>query len=195
MRMLKLRKEMTVAELCRSLKLTHTAVRRHIARLEKQGLLSMRIEHQAIGRPLHKYCLTPEAAAYFPSGYEQMLETVLDTVFASGGHKAVMDLLRANSERIFLQHKTQFENRPLPERVVLLCDYFCANGYMTSFKPLNNGQFFVYHQNCAIYTIAVKYRQCCILEPRLMEGLLGTKVTRQQYILKGKPICGYLITP
>ncbi len=193
MRILKLRGEMTVAEFCRSLKLTHTAVRRHLARLVKDDLLAVHAHPMEKGRPVNKYTLTGNAAKYFPSGYERMLADVLDTVFESGGHKAVMDLLRTNTQRTMSSLAPQFQHIGLQERVALLAEYFSENGYMTGWKKLADGNFFIYHQNCAIFTVAVKYRQCCILEPRLMEALLQSRVVRQQYILKGKPICGYLV--
>ena len=34
-----------------------------------------------------------------------------------------------------------------------------------------------------------------LVELKLIEALTGAKVTRQQYIFKGQPICGYLIDP
>jgi hypothetical protein len=44
-----------------------------------------------------------------------------------------------------------------------------------------------------VHDLANQYRQLCVLEPRLMENLLGMKVTRQQYILKNDPVCGYIV--
>jgi predicted ArsR family transcriptional regulator len=73
--------------------------------------------------------------------------------------------------------------------------HFADHGYMTDFRELREGRFFLYHQNCAIYNLATKYRQLCFMELKLIEALSGAKVTRQQYIFKNQPICGYLIVP
>jgi predicted ArsR family transcriptional regulator len=44
-----------------------------------------------------------------------------------------------------------------------------------------------------VHDLALQYRQLCVLEPKLMEYLLGVKVTRQQYILRNDPVCGYVV--
>lgn len=195
LRILKMRGEMTVSEFCRTLKLTHTAVRRHLSRMLSGQVLSMRTQPKTNGRPVQVYRLAAGSADFFPSSYENLLLNILDTIFQSGGHRAVMDLLKANDQRLLTTLLPAYKGRPMQEKVEILAELFNRNGFMTAWKYLRNDCYFVYHQNCAIYSVAVKYRQCCVLEPRLMEVLLDASVIRQQYILKGKPICGYLVTP
>lgn len=192
-RILKLRGKMSVAELCKNLKLTQTAVRRYITHYQSKGLISSELQHRSKGRPVYIYRLSENASAAFPSGYEDLVEQFLDTVYESGGHKAVMDFLKANNDRIISSLFASFINKSLQEKVEALARYFVERGYMTDWTKLPDGNFFLYHQNCAIYKMAVRYRQLCILEPRLIECLLGVKISRQQYILKDQPICGYLI--
>lgn len=192
-RILKLRGEMTVAELCKVLKVTHTAVRRYLSDLQQAGILSSRSYQHSKGRPARKYHLTEKAAASFPSGYEDLVEELLDTVFTNSGHKGVMDFLRANNDRMIGELMPHFVNKDLRARVEAMSKHFADRGYMTDWIALPDGNFFLFHQNCAIYRMATRYRQLCILEPRLIECLLGVKISRQQYILKDQPICGYLI--
>ncbi|MBX9723426.1 MAG: ArsR family transcriptional regulator [Candidatus Obscuribacterales bacterium] len=193
LRNLKLRGEMTVEELCSALKITHTAVRRHLLSLKQQELIVSRIHQSGTGRPSHKYKLTEKAALVFPSGYERLAGDLLDSIYENSGHKGVMDFLRANNDRIINELRPSFQNKDLKKRVEDVCKYFVDGGYMTDWKPLPDGNFFIFHQNCAILNMAMKYRQFCILEPRLIEALLGVKISRQQYILKNQPICGYLV--
>ncbi len=192
-RILKLRGEMTVVELCKVLKLTHTAVRRHLSTLQQAEIVCSRIQQVGKGRPVYKYRLTESAATSNPSGYEDLAEELLDTVFDAGGHKGVMDFLRANNDRMIALLMPGFVDKDLQQKVGVLAKHFADRGYMTDWIALPDGNFFLFHQNCAIYRMAGRYRQLCILEPRLIECLLGVKIARQQYILKGQPICGYLI--
>lgn len=192
-RILKLRGKLTVAELCKSLKITHNAVRRYLAEYQQAGLINSELEQRSIGRPVYVYKLSEQASAAFPTGYEDLVEQLIDTVYENGGHKSVMDFLKANNDRIISSLYPAFVKRSLEERVAALSTYFVERGYMTDWTKLPDGNFFLYHQNCAVYKLAVRYRQLCILEPRLIECLLGVKISRQQYILKGQPICGYLI--
>lgn len=194
LRVLKLRGELSASELAKSMNITYTALRRHLSQLQHEGLISSKqIHHGSAGRPVNFYRLTLEATDKFPGGYEQMAGNLLDTLFEEGGHIRVMDFLRENNSRLVSQLKPRFEGKNLGEKVEELADYFSENGYMTRFAKLKEGDFFLYHQNCAIYKLAVRYRQLCILEPRLMEDLLGVKVIRQQYILKDHPVCGYFV--
>ena len=194
LRVLKVRGELSVSDMAKQMNITSTALRRHLSMLQQEGLVSTRPVHYGdAGRPTYLYRLTAEATDKFPSGYEGMAANLLDTLFEEGGHVRVMDFLRDNNCRLVSQLRPRFEGKKLADRVAELAAYFQANGYMTDFAKLKDGNFFLYHQNCAIYKLAFRYRQLCILEPRLMEELLGVKVLRQQYILKDQPVCGYFI--
>lgn len=193
LRILKLKGESSVVELCKSLNLTHTAVRRCLAALQHQGLVEYELKHQEQGRPTHSYKLTVNSSTEFPNGYEQLSRTILDTLFQRGGHAAVMDFLKANNDSLIARLVPQYIGKTLKERVELVVDYFNDNGYMSGWMPTPDGNIFVYNQNCAIYNLASQYRQFCVLEPRLIESLLGYKIVRQQYILKGQPVCGYMV--
>jgi predicted ArsR family transcriptional regulator len=193
LRVLKLRGEMTAAELCKVLKITHTAVRRHLSLLQSKGLVVSRSYQHGAGRPAYKYRPAATSSAHFPLGYEDLASNLLDTIFEKHGHTGVMDFLRLNNERLVSALAPRFSEKSLRQRVEEMAHYFAEHGYMTDWTELPDGNFFLYHQNCAIYKLAERFRQLCILEPRLMESLLGVKVSRQQYILKNQPICGYLV--
>jgi predicted ArsR family transcriptional regulator len=193
LRILKLRGEMTAEQLCMAMKITDTAVRRQLSPLQEEGVITYRKHQQGTGRPTFKYRLTEAASTEFPSGYENLSGDLLDTVFERSGHTGVMNILRSNNDRLISVLMPRFVDKDLQQRVEEIALYFAQNGYMTEWKKLPDGNFFLYHQNCALYKLAVRYRQLCILEPRLIEYLLGVKVSRQQYILKNQPICGYLI--
>jgi predicted ArsR family transcriptional regulator len=196
LRILKIRTEMTIIELTRSLKLTETAVRRHLQKLQHEGLVSYSPRAQTQGRPVNVYRLTEKATTdYFPTGYQELAARTLDTIFDADGHRGVFDFLVAANQRITRDTVGRLSGKSLRERVQTVAAHFKDNGYMTDFRELPEGKFFLYHQNCAIYNLAAKYKQLCFVELKLIEALVGAKVTREQYIFKGQPICGYLIHP
>lgn len=194
LRLLKVRREMTTLELQRALKITETAVRRHLQRLQREGLIASVSQPRAKGRPVNLYRLTDKATtAYFPNGYEELAARVLGTVFDAEGHRGVFNFLMGANQHAAMQMLAQVVDRPLEQRVQAIATHFRDNGYMTDYRRLPDGRFFLYHQNCAIHNLAAQYRQLCLVEMRLIETLAGIKVTRQQYMFKGQPICGYLI--
>lgn len=97
------RSSRTVDELVQALNLTHTAVRAHLAALERDGLVQQRSERRGSGKPSSVYDLTPAAEYLFPKSYGQLLDQLLDVL---GEHKPageVETLLREVGRRIAAQ--------------------------------------------------------------------------------------------
>lgn len=185
--------EMTVAALCDALHITAMAVRRHLGALQAEGLVESKIVKQLRGRPNYHFRLTSKAQSLFPSGFQSMASDFLDLVHEERGHKGVMEVLSHRNVRLAERYKERLTDKTLSERVEEVAKIFTEDGYMTAFEKLPDGSFILYQRNCAMHDLANQYRQICILEPRLLESLLGTKVTRQQYMLKNDPVCGYLV--
>jgi predicted ArsR family transcriptional regulator len=190
---LKRNRELGVAELCELLGITSMAVRRHLSGLQKDGLVEARLEKQGRGRPSYRYSLTDKAENLFPSGMSNMAFDLLDAVFQQQGHKGVMDLLSARDEMLARKHLPRLEQLPLEERVQEVVKIFSDNGFMSEFEKLTDGNYFIFQKHCAVHHLATQYRQLCVLEPKLMQRLVGKKVTREKYMLKNDPVCGYLV--
>jgi predicted ArsR family transcriptional regulator len=187
--------EMTVSQLCELLGVTSMAVRRHLTALQKDGLIVARLEKKLRGRPTYIYKLTEKSESLFPSGFQNLAIDLLDLVFEQSGHKGVMDLLTRRNTRLAERLRPRVENKTLAERVEEVSKIFSENGYMTDWKKLDDGDFIIYQQHCAVRDLANQYRQLCILEPRLMEDLLGVKISRTKYMLQDDPVCAYLVHP
>jgi len=185
--------ELGVAELCQALGITPMAVRRHLTGLQQEGLIESRIVRQSRGRPTYRYRLTEKAGALFPSGFENLAVEILDAVYDMSGHKGVMQLLSLRNDRLANSLAERMENKNLGQRVVEVAKIFSENGFMTEWEALPDGNFLIFQRHCAVHNLANQYRQLCVLEPRLIQTLLGVKVTRQQYMLKNDPVCGYLV--
>lgn len=185
--------EMTVAELCQVLEITSMAVRRHLASLQQEGWVESKIIKQSRGRPTYHYYLSEKASGLFPSGFQGLASDLLDMVFEERGHKGVMDFLSRRNDKMAARLQERLANKNLCQRVAEVAKIFSEDGYMTEWEELPDGNFIIYQRNCALHNLANQYRQVCVLEPRLLETLLGTKVNRQQYMLKNDPVCGYLV--
>jgi predicted ArsR family transcriptional regulator len=185
--------EMTVGELVQLLNITSMAVRRHLTALQQDGLVESRVEKQSRGRPTFKFRLTEKSESLFPSGVQGLAIDLLDIVFEQNGSKGVMDLLERRNAKMAERVLSRVERLPVAERVVEVAKIFSENGYMTESKPLEDGNFIIFQRHCAVHDLANQYRQLCVLEPKLMEDLLGLKVTREKYMMKDDPVCAYLV--
>lgn len=193
LRLLKLNGELSVLQLCNLRKLTHTAIRRQLSALQQEGLVAYRIEETGIGRPVHMFHLTESSTSCFPSDYAGVATNLIDTVLASTGHRGVLDFLHAANDHLIQKLQSDLKDLSFEQRIEGLCAYFRNSGYMSEWQRLPDGNYFLYHQNCAIYNLASKYRQFCLLELHLIQTVLGVRITRQQYIFKDQPICGYVV--
>jgi predicted ArsR family transcriptional regulator len=192
---LKRQGDMTVSELCDALQITAMAVRRHLIGLQKEGLVDSKIVKQLRGRPTYKYCLTDKAESLFPSGFQSLAADLLDAVHEQSGHKGVMDLLALRNDRQIRTLLPRMENKTLREKVAEVSKIFSENGYMTEWEETEEGKFIIFQRHCAVHSVANQYRQLCVLEPKLIESLVGVPVTRQQYIMNNDPVCAYVVAP
>lgn len=190
---LKRQGEMTVAGLCAALGITSMAVRRHLAGLQNDGLVESRMEKQSRGRPIYKYRLAEKADSLFPSGFATLASDILDTVFDAGGHKGVMKLLSKRNERLLKKLLPRMENKDLAGKVEEVSRIFSEGGYMTEWEKVGEDSYIIFQRHCAVHDLANQYRQLCVLEPQLIEKLVGVPVVRQQYMLRNDPVCGYLV--
>src|SRR2546421_3859229 len=97
------RSSRTVDELAQALDLTHTAVRAHLAALERDGLVQQRSERRGSGKPSSVYDLTPAAEYLFPKSYGLYLDELLDVLGERKPADDVDTLLREVGRRIAAQ--------------------------------------------------------------------------------------------
>jgi predicted ArsR family transcriptional regulator len=190
---LKRRSEMTVADLCEELGITSMAIRRHLSNLQKDGLVEARLVRQTRGRPTYKYRLSPKAESLFPSAIHSFAFELLDAVYDAKGHTGVMEILQLRDEAILKKLLPYLQKLPLPERIREVVKIFSESGYMTEVTRLEDGNYFIYQQHCAVHNLANQYRQICVLESQMLERLLGVKTARQRHMMKDDQVCGYMV--
>src|SRR6266487_2531596 len=88
------RSSRTVDELAVALDLTHTAVRAHLAALERDGLVHQHSERRGGRKPSAVYDLAPAAEYLFPKAYGELLDQLLDVLQGQMKPEEVETLLR-----------------------------------------------------------------------------------------------------
>src|SRR5262249_54721087 len=63
---------LTADQLAESLGVTAMAIRKHLAALQTEGLLTAHTERRPVGRPVHIYALAPGAQEVFPQQYQDL---------------------------------------------------------------------------------------------------------------------------
>jgi len=170
------RSSRTVDELAQALDLTHTAVRAHLAALERDGLIQQRGERRGSGKPSSVYDLTPEGEYLFPKSYGQLLYQLLDVLSERKPAGEVETLLREVGRRMAAQWKIP----PGDLRVRLEAAVEVLNelgGLME--RETGEETLCIRGYRCPFATVVLEHPEVCHLAETLLTELVGVPVQEQ----------------
>lgn len=182
----------TASEIARDLGITAVAVRKHLVRLETEGLITQRSRPSRRGRPAVEYCLSPSGSALFPQGYHQLLVDLLHDLSVLEGEKKLEDLFHLRNERLVHTYRQRLADKPLAEAVRELARARDDDGYMATVEE-QEGVFVLSEHNCPIYDVAQRFPQACQCERELFERVLNAPVKREVTLVQGAQACRYRI--
>jgi len=185
---------LTADQLAGQLGVTTMAVRKHLAALEREGLVEATPNRRPIGRPARVYRLSRRADRLFPEQYGRLLSDLLAELVELDGSAKVELLLarRAARTRATLEHRLANAGS-LEERVRVLAQAMDEFGYLVTCQRLDESTFIVSQYHCPIRDVAAMFPAACRLEVEMYRDLLGAEVERCCYLLAGDHRCCYII--
>ncbi|MBN1456065.1 MAG: ArsR family transcriptional regulator [Methanomicrobia archaeon] len=184
------RQEASVDELSAQLGISSTAVRQHLAILERDRLVARTPVHEKVGRPKLFYSLSAEGEEYFPKAYYQVLTGIIADILAREGPEDV----RALMGRLGAQHAAKFKERVgrdgnVQELVVVLNELGCCAELASE-----NGNRILKEYNCLLYKVAMEFGDIvCAFNEKFIETLLDTPVAMRNCIARGDRYCSFVI--
>lgn len=192
---------------------SRTAILQQLRALATAGLVSRTMERHGVGRPRHRYDLTPAAQAVFPSNYAGLAHGLLEALEAVGGDVLVEAVFAERRRRQTAEIRRRFTARglgaaPLADRVRELAMFQDEQGYLCECRaggdaatgdpgnPIEiapDGVIRLREHNCAIFEVARDTPAACRSELELFRGVLGAVVTREAHIVAGDRTCTYRI--
>jgi predicted ArsR family transcriptional regulator len=173
--------------LAQLLQLTSVGVRRHLAVLERDGLVSSALEKPRRGRPTAVYRLTDAGLETFPRHYDEVAREAL--VFLKDRDAAALaQFLAWRNERLAASYAGRVEGATLAERTDALAEVLSEQGFMAEVEPADGGLRLCQH-NCTVEHLATELPDLCASEAELFERLLGTRVERETTIVDGAVRC------
>lgn len=170
------RSSRTVDELAQALGLTHTAVRAHLAALERDGLVQQRSERRGSGKPSSVYDLTPEGEYLFPKSYGQLLYQLLDILSERKPAGEVETLLREVGRRMAAQWKIP----PGELRVRLEAAVEVLNELGGLMERETGGETLcIRGYRCPFAAVVLEHPEVCHLAETLLTELVGVPVQEQ----------------
>ena len=179
---LKVSGELPVSELSRRLGMSYMAVKQYCETLKNLGYLERsRAPRAEVGRPEIFYRLGPKAALLFPQSGVGFSLDLLDNLKVLFGESAPERLIFQYFQH--LQERWQrrlAKGRSLLEKATLLAGLREQEGCFARCKydPEKGLRIEEYHQ--PLQPIFAKYPRALGIELRMLEALLGTRVTRRE---------------
>ncbi len=192
--LLKKSEGMTADQLARSLGITTMAVRKHLAVLERDGLVTTSLLRRKVGRPARLYRLSERADALFPQHYDVVLTELLHDLAQLDGPAKVEQLLQRRVQRAGQALARELEGIPtLRDRVRRLAETLDTLGYVTTWEQVDEQTYRLYQYHCPVRQVAAHFPVTCDAEVELYRTLLRAHVERHCRLAAGDPCCCYVI--
>ena len=192
LQLLKMRAGMTVGQLTDALPISQMGIRQHLAILESESLVEYYREKQKRGRPLHVYRLTDQANSLFPTTYANFAVGLMHEVAKFNGPDFINKVFQERMKSQLQAYQQRLQGKDLPERVKELTRIRDEEGYMACCDE-NEDDYVLIEHNCPISVIAEEYPYVCEIELGLFRQSLGTKVVREEHLMRGSHRCCYRI--
>ena len=192
---LKVMQQAGLEELAKTMKISRMGVHKHLALLQKKGLVEGVETRGSVGRPRMIYQLTSQSKTIFPKSYGAIATQALDFIERNMGKEGVEKVLRERQSELFDEYYKRLKNLEFDKRVKELARIRDEEGYIAESKkdPKNYGKHVLLEYNCPIIHIAENHWEACSTETELFEKLLGADIETTHRAAKGDLICKFLI--
>lgn len=184
----------TVKGFMRTLGLTATGVRQHLAVLEREGLVAGQPQRGHVGRPAVTFRLTEAGEALFPKNYAALANLLMEEIREVAGGDILQRILRRVSDRMAQQNRERVEGKTLPERVGAVAALMREQGSIASTEE-RDGVYYLHESTCPYAAVARRNSAVCAMEVDFVRRLTGADARLVSSLLRGDPACVYRIRP
>ncbi len=180
----------SVDELAQALDLTHTAVRAHLAALERDGLVQQRSERRGNRKPSSVYDLAPTAEFLFPQSYSQLLYQLLEVLQQRMTPEEGEDLLRTVGRRMAAQWT--IPPGGLSVRLEAAVEVLNELGGLME-RETGEGTLCIRGYRCPFAAVVLEHPAVCRLAETLLTELVGVPV--QEHCERTSPApCRFVVS-
>jgi predicted ArsR family transcriptional regulator len=181
----------SVHELAAVLGLTGNAVRAHLVRLERDGLVQQAGSRPAFRKPEAVYEITPDAERLFAKAYAPVLANLLATLEVRLDEEDLDSHLREAGRRLAAPHLESMKNLPLKARAARTLKIVEDLGGLAAVEE-REGRVYVRGFGCPLSQIVAAHPKLCVVAQVLIGELLGREV--QEECQRGdRPKCCFSI--
>ncbi|MBN1876951.1 MAG: ArsR family transcriptional regulator [Anaerolineae bacterium] len=191
---LKRRKEVTVQELSRELKLTSVTVRHHLEILRSEGFITEPEVRRSSspGRPRYVYRLTSTAADLFPNNYSGLACALLDTLEKQFSPIEQDSVLTETAQRL----AAEAGNLPVnhEDRLHGVIAFLNRHGFVARWEKTKEEQFLIHISSCPYHYVTQTHPQTCQIDQRMIAELTGGELHRVEGYAYQDAVCTYQVS-
>jgi predicted ArsR family transcriptional regulator len=182
---------LTVDSLGEALNVTRTAVRQHLATLERDGHVARSGTRSTGGRPQVLYVLTEAGQEQFARRYSWFADLLVGLLKDELGKDGLATKLHSVGAGVAtaLQRKSA-PSAPLSERLGELSSAMGGLGYETESALQGRGREVVAH-NCIFHQLAAAHPEICAFDLGFMEKFANAKVEHVECMARGQHVCRF----
>src|SRR5215212_6394437 len=150
----------TVNDLAAALGLSDNAVRTHLDRLERDGLVHVTGTRPGTRKPNITYGLTSEAERLFPKMYGPVLRQLLDVLVERMPAKKLDEIIRTAGQRMAAEHRSAVKAKKLEDRVSEAIAVLSEGGGACE-TVRSNGTLIVRCHDCPLTIAATGHPEIC----------------------------------
>ncbi len=191
---IKIMQQAGLEDISKAMGISRMGAHKHLATLQKRGLVESIEVRKGIGRPRMQYQLTTASKNVFPKSYSAIATHALDFIEKKMGKEAVKLLLRERQAELFDKYYPRLQNLKFDDKVKELAKIRDEEGYIAESKKNGKGiSHTILEYNCPIIHIAEHHFEACAAETELFEKILDAKVQTTHMASKGDLLCKFLI--
>ena len=191
--LLKEKGKLTADELAQIIQISSVAVRRHLAKLERDSLVRYNEIQRGMGRPSYIYELGEAASTYFPQGYQALAISILETIRDLYGTEGIDAVFKIRSEHLINSYRPKITGENITERLEQISELRQQDGYMSNWQSQDDGSFILTEANCPIFHAVEQHDCLCKQDQEVLGELLQADVVRKTNIRDGDNTCSYEI--
>lgn len=191
--LLKRRDGLAIDALAGSLGLSRTAVRQHLAALERDGYVRRGPFRKTNGRPEQTYVLTTLGLDLFPKQYTWFSSLLLEAIKQERGSEGLAEWLRGLAKTIAASLHARVDDKSDHERLketVAIMEELAFEAELVQEAGPGDAPA-IQASNCVYHGLAVKFPEICQFDIELLSRLTGTALTHQECMARGGNVCRF----
>jgi predicted ArsR family transcriptional regulator len=184
-------KEQTVNDLAAALRLTDNAVRGHLLRLERDGLVHESGTRPGVRKPHATYALTPEAEQIFPKSYGVLLDLILIVISKQLSPKELRAAMREVGKRVADNHWLAVQGKSRNQRIEAALRILKDLGGSATFQE-SEGKHYICGNGCPLAAATSRHPEACLIAESLLSQIIGAPV-KEHCIHGSVPSCRFEI--